>query len=583
MFKKICYSIVLVFLAASFIACSSSGGDSTSSSDDEGGQTAAVQPDPPQNITFAAGNGKVILDWDDNVQGAVYNIYFWTTSKSDNDGRTKISNVRPPYTHSGLENGRTYHYIVTRKVNGVESGYSQEIIVTPENSAPTAELTGDKEASLGETVSFDAGGSSDPDGDELTYSMDFGDGQSELDQARPVFTHEYAAYGKYTATLTVTDTEGAPATSELEVKCGLFPVTTVNLTPTDFFWNQQAPSTFYDGANLFVAWEAGNIQASRSQDQGASFSQSTEVMESGYWPVSTDIAGYNEDVHIVWYDLYATECLYARSETGGLSFFDWEGISVWDNVGSYLTKVGYDGDQFVMAVWCNTGGGPNHIQCTRSFDNGSFFSEPETLVYPNATGPDVEVVNSTVYLVWIDNNATEYYTLSEIHFSKSPDQGETYSPAVCVSPAPAYSFTPTMKIGPNGEIYVIWRLKPFVEETQTILNEFHTAFARSVDDGSTFQSQVWDFSGRNAMAVSPQGRIFIVWVKEIADKSWEFSLSYSDDQGTSFSGPIPINGIDGYIGSFSIEAFSSNKIAIVYTHFSDDLDGDIICSTVEIP
>ena len=77
---------------------------------------------------------------------------------------------------------------------------------TGANRAPTAAPSGPYAGGEGAAVSFNGSGSSDPDGDALTYAWSFGDGASGTG---PNPTHAYADNGAYTVALTVTDTHGA--------------------------------------------------------------------------------------------------------------------------------------------------------------------------------------------------------------------------------------------------------------------------------------------------------------------------------------------------------------------------------------
>ena len=138
-------------------------------------------------------------------------------------------------------------------------------------------------------------------------------------------------------------------------------------------------------------------------------------------------------------------------------------------------------------------------------------------------------------------------------------------------------------MGPNGQFYIIWRCKPFIEATQTIAEEFATCFSRSVDDGDAFVTTAWEFSGSSAMAVSPEGRLFIVWVNKTEDDMRELSVSYSDNQGAAFSDPVYINGSKGDLASVCLEALSSNKIAVLFTDYIHENGGDVFCTMVDIP
>jgi PKD repeat protein len=85
------------------------------------------------------------------------------------------------------------------------------------NHSPTAVPGAAATGTEGTAVSFDGTGSSDPDGDAVTYAWSFGDGTSGTG-AKP--GHTYADNGSYTVTLTVTDARGAasaPATTSATI------------------------------------------------------------------------------------------------------------------------------------------------------------------------------------------------------------------------------------------------------------------------------------------------------------------------------------------------------------------------------
>ncbi|MFK0124140.1 PQQ-dependent sugar dehydrogenase [Streptomyces nigra] len=79
-------------------------------------------------------------------------------------------------------------------------------------------------------VSFSSAGSSDPDGDTLSYTWTFGDGATST-AANP--SHTYTAEGQYTATLKVTDPGGKSATASVQITVGNTAPTVRIDTPAD--------------------------------------------------------------------------------------------------------------------------------------------------------------------------------------------------------------------------------------------------------------------------------------------------------------------------------------------------------------
>jgi DNA/RNA endonuclease G (NUC1)/PKD repeat protein len=102
-----------------------------------------------------------------------------------------------------------------------------ERIVEANDRAPTASAGGPYAGTEGSAIGLSAAGSTDPDGDALGYTWDFGDGMGGTG-ATP--THTYADNGTYAARVIATDPYGAADTAEATVNVNNAPPVITSLT-----------------------------------------------------------------------------------------------------------------------------------------------------------------------------------------------------------------------------------------------------------------------------------------------------------------------------------------------------------------
>jgi glucose/arabinose dehydrogenase len=124
-------------------------------------------------------------------------------------------------------------YYVDLGAPGTATGSIQRITYTPGNSPPVAHASASPTSGPAPlTVNFDGTGSTDPDGDRLTYAWDLdGDGQyDDSTQAQP--SHTFASPGTYDVGLKVMDSEGASDTDSIQVQAGNTPPTAQIDAPT---------------------------------------------------------------------------------------------------------------------------------------------------------------------------------------------------------------------------------------------------------------------------------------------------------------------------------------------------------------
>ena len=140
--------------------------------------------------------------------------YISSYSWSFGDGSTSSSDHNP--THTYPKEGTFTATLVVTDNGGLSSTATATVTVTPPPNKPpvaaAAALPTSGNAPL--TVAFSGSASTDPDGSISSYSWSFGDCASST-EADP--SHTYSAAGPFTATLTVTDNQGATNSKPLVI------------------------------------------------------------------------------------------------------------------------------------------------------------------------------------------------------------------------------------------------------------------------------------------------------------------------------------------------------------------------------
>ncbi|HET7694175.1 MAG TPA: PKD domain-containing protein [Vicinamibacterales bacterium] len=148
----------------------------------------------------------------------------------DGDPLTYAWNFGDGSTGSGIQATHTYSepgtFTVTLTVtdsNKTSGSATTTAVIARPNRAPTAAAGGPYSGDAGATIAFSASGSSDPDGDSLTYAWTFSDGGTATG-VNPRRTYQTA--GTFSATVTVSDGRGGSASATASIT-----ITAANRSP----------------------------------------------------------------------------------------------------------------------------------------------------------------------------------------------------------------------------------------------------------------------------------------------------------------------------------------------------------------
>ncbi len=181
-----------------------------------------------------------------------------------------------------------------------------------------------------------------------------------------------------------------------------------------------------------------------------------------------------------------------------------------------------------------------------SHDGGDSFSTPTTVSEPGAVvkahgenTPSLAQTAMATYAVW---QQTKDNTPAQIMFARSTNMGHSFEKPIVITDKiqPSFNGFSTMKVAPNGDIYVVWldgRDQPEPRGT------FAVYLAKSSDKGQTFSPNMRVALGacpccRPTLAFGDKGEIYVAWRKVFPGDIRDMVLASSTDGGKSFSAPV---------------------------------------------
>ena len=211
--------------------------DVESENDDPGGNLIQWQDNDQPNQRFAiesAGDGEYTLTAQHSDLALGVNdsgdVVQQTPDDSDGQRWVVLDDGQAGYVFENVENGNVLTVdgsstderanIGTAEYDGDPSQrWTLDRIgdVGPDNSAPSADATADPSTvTVGDTVTLDASGSTDSDGEITSYEWDV-DGDDEVEATGATNDYSYDSAGTYEATVTVTDGDGATDTATVTI------------------------------------------------------------------------------------------------------------------------------------------------------------------------------------------------------------------------------------------------------------------------------------------------------------------------------------------------------------------------------
>ncbi len=203
----------------------------------------------------------------------------------------------------------------------------------------------------------------------------------------------------------------------------------------------------------------------------------------------------------------------------------------------------------------------------KSENKGRSFSNPINLSNNNeySERPQMAVSKNSIFIVWAENVDNNNNNNKQIMFTKSEDNGTTFSKVINLSNNSKNSDNPEISVF-NENVYVVWQESD--KNNTNTKNNKNIVFKNSLDNGNTFNNSLELI--KNTKDAFPKinsygNNVYIVWNNENKNNNSGLFLVKSPDKGNSFEKGIKLT--DQSNSGESQIAVDKNEVLVVWGGF----------------
>lgn len=280
-----------------------------------------------------------------------------------------------------------------------------------------------------------------------------------------------------------------------------------------------------------TSWDNLPITRNLSRSRGEAFGPSIAISKAGKTRVYVT---YHDDSN-------GTTQAYLIKSKKGTKFKGAKNVTPHDG-GAFSPRVALGVDESVNIVWGDTEIGARKVMFIRSTDLGETFSAPLEIARSSgdAFEPEISVDrDDAINVVWEDKRTG----VSAIMFTRSTDQGRTFSEPKRVSTGEGDATEGHIATDGGGNIHVVW-----VDKSKGDAQAF---YSRSTDQGQTFSTPLDVSNDPGASVLKPvvttfESTVYVAYQNERPGNKQVF-LAKSENGGVEFSNRVRVSRADNNV------------------------------------